>query len=176
MFHVFELWGNNTAGAHISSVTVSGLSTASSWQWTHCCTWTSIWLVNTFFHSVPATFHPATWCFWLVNALFFRCPTTFCMCNLSNPPLPLFFWTTSEFIGLVEDGSSYLCNIATSIAPFVTRLFNLSIQSGKVPAEWKQFLVVPIPKSSDLSSPNNYRPISLLSILSKLLERHIQCS
>jgi len=95
------------------------------------------------------------------------------LCNLPNPPLPLFFWTTSEFIGLVEDGSSYLCNIATSIAPFVTRLFNLSIQSGKVPAEWKQFLVVPIPKSSDLSSPNNYRPISLLSILSKLLEWHI---
>ena len=59
---------------------------------------------------------------------------------------------------------------ATSIAPSVTRL---SIQSGKVPTEWKQSVVVPIPKSSDLSSPNNYRPISLLSILSKLLEQHI---
>ena len=62
---------------------------------------------------------------------------------------------------------------ATSIASFVTRLFNLSIQSGKVPTEWKQSLVVPTPKSSDLSSPNNYRPISLLSIPSKLLELHI---
>jgi len=62
---------------------------------------------------------------------------------------------------------------ATSIAPSVTQLFNLSTQSGKVPTEWKQSLVVPITKSSDLSSPNNYHPISLLSILSKLLERHI---
>jgi len=62
---------------------------------------------------------------------------------------------------------------ATSIAPSVTWLFNLSIQSGKVPTEWKQSLVVPTPKSSDLSSPNNYRPISLLSIPSKLLELHI---
>ena len=62
---------------------------------------------------------------------------------------------------------------ATSIAPFVTQLFNLCIQPGKVPTEWKQALVVRIPKSYNLSSPNNYRPISLLSILSKLLEQHI---
>jgi len=57
--------------------------------------------------------------------------------------------------------------------PICYRLFNLFIQSGKVPTEWKQSLVVPVPKSYDLSSPNNYRPISLLSILSKLLEPHI---
>ena len=34
-------------------------------------------------------------------------------------------------------------------------------------------MVVPIPKSSDRSSPTNYHPISLLSILSKTLEHHI---
>ena len=34
--------------------------------------------------------------------------------------------------------------------------------------------VVPIPKSSQTSDPSNYRPVSLLSILSKLLEKHIQ--
>ena len=34
-------------------------------------------------------------------------------------------------------------------------------------------LVVPIAKSSEQSSPSNYRPISLLSILSKALERHM---
>ena len=62
---------------------------------------------------------------------------------------------------------------ATSIAPSVTKLFNLSIKLGQVPTEWKRSVVVPIPKSSDRSSPTNYRPISLLSILSKTLERHI---
>ena len=62
---------------------------------------------------------------------------------------------------------------ATSIAPSVTPLFNLSIQSGQVPAEWKKSQVVPIPKSSDQASPSRYRPISLLSILSKTLERHM---
>ena len=34
--------------------------------------------------------------------------------------------------------------------------------------------VIPIPKSEQLSNPTNYRPISLLSILSKLLERYVQ--
>ncbi len=33
--------------------------------------------------------------------------------------------------------------------------------------------VVPIPKDGDKSVPNNYRPVSLLSIVSKLLERCI---
>ena len=34
-------------------------------------------------------------------------------------------------------------------------------------------MVVPIPKNSNTSSPTNYRPISLLPIVSKLLERHV---
>ena len=33
--------------------------------------------------------------------------------------------------------------------------------------------IVPIPKSGDQSNPSNYRPISLLSISSKVFERHI---
>ena len=66
-----------------------------------------------------------------------------------------------------------LKHTAASITPSVTQLFNLSLCSGQVPSQWKQSLVVPIPKSKDASSPENYRPISLLSILSKLLERHM---
>ena len=33
--------------------------------------------------------------------------------------------------------------------------------------------IVPIPKSAKTHEPNNYRPISLVCILSKLLEKHI---
>ena len=62
---------------------------------------------------------------------------------------------------------------AAIIASSVTALFNLSIRSGQVPNEWKESLVVPIPKSSEQASPSGYRPISLLSILSKTLERHM---
>ena len=61
----------------------------------------------------------------------------------------------------------------TSIAPSITALFNLSLQCNKPPREWKKFHVVPIPKrKSNVPTPANFRPISLLPILSKMLEKH----
>ena len=66
-----------------------------------------------------------------------------------------------------------LKSTATSITPVITRLFNLSIFSGRFPEAWKIASVVPIPKSNDSGSPSGYRPISLLPVLSKILERHI---
>ena len=62
---------------------------------------------------------------------------------------------------------------ASSIAPSVTRLFNLVLETGSFPVCWKMSHIVPIPKSGDQSNPSNYRPISLLSILSKVFERHL---
>ena len=62
---------------------------------------------------------------------------------------------------------------ASSITSSVTKLFNKSIAQARVPTCWKKSVIVPVPKTSDASSPTNYRPISLLPIISKLLERHI---
>ena len=53
----------------------------------------------------------------------------------------------------------------------VTHLFNLSISSSKFPKAWKDALVIPIPKSGDLSKVQNFRPISLLPLPGKLLEK-----
>ena len=69
--------------------------------------------------------------------------------------------------------ATMLKSTAHSIAPGLTKLFNKSISSGKLPSTWKTSSIVPIPKSNEKSSVTNYRPISLLSIISKLLERHI---
>ena len=53
-------------------------------------------------------------------------------------------------------------------------LFNLSISTGRFPSYWKSSFVVPVPKTKPPSiSPADYRPISLLSVVSKLLERHV---
>ena len=66
-----------------------------------------------------------------------------------------------------------LKSTANSIVPSVTTLFNLSLQRGRIPKGWKQSMIVPIPKNSPANSPKDYRPISLLGILSKVLERHV---
>ena len=49
-------------------------------------------------------------------------------------------------------------------------LFNKSLESGLVPEAWKLANVVPIFKKGDKSIASNYRPISLTSIIGKLLE------
>ena len=61
---------------------------------------------------------------------------------------------------------------AHSIASSLTKLFNISIRQGRFPECWKTSSVVPIPKSANPSEATNYRPISLLSVVSKMLERH----
>ena len=65
-----------------------------------------------------------------------------------------------------------LNHTASAIAPSVTELFNLSIRTGQLPKDWKVSHVVPIPKRPGAKSPSDFRPISLLSVLSKVLEKH----
>ena len=62
---------------------------------------------------------------------------------------------------------------AYAIEPSLKQLFNLSITTGKFPTDWKFARVVPILKAGARDNPANYRPISLLSIVSKILERDI---
>jgi hypothetical protein len=59
------------------------------------------------------------------------------------------------------------------IAPSLTVLFELSLQQGVFPSEWKSANVVPIPKKGNAHEVTNYRPVSLLSQVSKVLERLI---
>ena len=53
-------------------------------------------------------------------------------------------------------------------------LINKSITSGIVPKKWKVAKIVPLHKKGDKANPNNYRPISILPCLSKILERVVQ--
>ena len=66
-----------------------------------------------------------------------------------------------------------LRGVVDVIVPSLTKLFNLSLSSGIFPEAWKLARIVPVPKAGDLSRPSNYRPISILSVVSKLLERHV---
>ena len=55
----------------------------------------------------------------------------------------------------------------------VTHIFNLSLSTATFPDAWKQALVIPIPKTGDLTKVQNYRPISLLPLPGKILEKLI---
>ena len=73
--------------------------------------------------------------------------------------------------GLDKISSRLLKLLATVISPSVTYLINISLKSGIVPYIWKKAKVTPIHKDGPRSDPSNYRPISVLPILSKILER-----
>eukprot|EP00117_Sycon_ciliatum_P040211 scpid53825/ scgid29586/ Probable RNA-directed DNA polymerase from transposon X-element; Reverse transcriptase len=56
------------------------------------------------------------------------------------------------------------------LAAAITKLFRVSFRAGVVPSQWKLAHVVPVYKKPPRSRPSNYRPVSLLSILSKVME------
>ena len=60
---------------------------------------------------------------------------------------------------------------ADSLCAPLARLFNMSFQLGQFPSSWKLANVVPIHKKNDRHAVNNYRPVSLLCTMSKVLER-----
>ena len=62
------------------------------------------------------------------------------------------------------------------IAKPLALLFNISLTSGVLPSAWKKAIIIPIFKKGDKSSSANYRPISLTSIICKIMESIIKDS
>ena len=62
--------------------------------------------------------------------------------------------------------------------PFISKpltyIYNICIMQNVFPTSLKIARVIPLPKSKDTSDVNNFRPISILPLLSKPLEKHIQ--
>ena len=63
--------------------------------------------------------------------------------------------------------------ISPVFAEPLTRLFNLSITKGVFPNKWKTARVSPLFKDGSHDNRCNYRPISVLPVFSKLLEKHV---
>ena len=60
---------------------------------------------------------------------------------------------------------------ADCLAPSLTVLFNTSFKQCSVPQDWRDATITPAFKKGNPASLTNYRPISLLSIISKIQER-----
>ena len=66
-----------------------------------------------------------------------------------------------------------LKNCSNELSGPLCYLINLTMINGTIPNEWKLAKVIPIFKYGDRTDPNNYRPIFILPILSKILERAV---
>lgn len=60
---------------------------------------------------------------------------------------------------------------AGSLSASVAFLLNQSFESGRVPGCFKEAVICPVPKKPHPSTPGDYRPISLLPLLSKVAEK-----
>ena len=62
---------------------------------------------------------------------------------------------------------------ANYISLSLSKILNLSLETSVFPDTWKLARVTPVFKSGDKTCIDNYRPISVLPVLSKLFERHV---
>jgi hypothetical protein len=63
--------------------------------------------------------------------------------------------------------------IKSEIVPALTHIINLSISTQEFPSYWKKSKIIPLHKKDDLLNPKNYRPVAIVPIFSKVLQRVI---
>ena len=54
----------------------------------------------------------------------------------------------------------------------LSQLFNTCFDTAVIPSEWKIAKITPLPKAGITKLVSNYRPISLLPLMSRLIERN----
>ena len=78
---------------------------------------------------------------------------------------------TNKATGLDQISARLLKDSASTIVSGLTKIVNASLSSQTFPDIWKKGKIIPLCKSNNPTSPNNYRPITILPILSKIMER-----
>ena len=103
------------------------------------------------------------------NDIYFTIPT------ITSEKLSTFITAldSDKAIGLDGIGPRIIKSVANLLSTIIAVLINKSIVTGKFPDQLKLAKVFPIYKSGSKSDPCNYRPVSILPIISKISERHV---
>ena len=83
--------------------------------------------------------------------------------------------SASGAVGVDDMPISAIRSCLPAIAPHILHLINTSISTHTFPDAWKVAIITPVHKSGDTQIPGNFRPISILPALSKILEK-VVCS
>jgi len=67
--------------------------------------------------------------------------------------------------------SNFLKIAGCIVSEWLSKFFNKCMTTGEIPDSWKIAHITPIPKVHSPSSSSEYRPISVLPVLSKLFEK-----
>lgn len=107
--------------------------------------------------------------------------------EVNNSPLDskCFFSISEVYKALTDIDPSKACgpdgihglvlkNCAGSLSYPLWLMFNYSIRTSVIPSDWKHGSIVPVHKKGDKRDVSNYRPISLLPLVAKILERLVK--
>ena len=83
---------------------------------------------------------------------------------------------SSKATGLDGISAKYLKMFAPYITDSMLKLCNVSIAEGQFPDTWKIARVIPLFKKGSDADVNNHRPVSILPVVSKIIEKHIALS
>ena len=78
---------------------------------------------------------------------------------------------TNKASGIDGISARLLKEAAPTVSRTLADIINMSLTKGIFPSDWKQANITPIHKEGSKTDPNNYRPISILSTVSKIIEK-----
>ena len=79
--------------------------------------------------------------------------------------------SSNKATGVDKISSKIIKIAAPAISDSLTYIFNQAITLSLFPHEWKTARVIPLYKNGQRNLPGNYRPISVLPVISKIMER-----
>ena len=77
----------------------------------------------------------------------------------------------SMSVGIDQINCFVIKALLPRISTILVHIVNISFELGIFPENWKKAVITPIPKISIPLSPNDFRPISILPSLSKIIEK-----